>query len=126
MKTFEKSYLRDPWLNWSIFHAGNVPQVAPSQQSQEAWHRDLMRARIPGECKQSNERVLQKTLPRLIDNDALFIPDKLNWKVDDAPASLYEEADFYVRAGKENRMRIRKTGKVSDTIHRILPIYISH
>ena len=77
---FWNEYLVAPWNNWSIGEFGCMLST-PSQQPQEAWHREIFRTLIPGHLKGSINSVLQIALPRLIQADSERIPDELCFHV---------------------------------------------
>ena len=79
MNKFWDSNCRGPWKNWSI-GSFDCMLCTPSNQCHEAWHRDILRARIPGKFKGSTEAVMQDSLPQLIRFDGYLKPNKINLK----------------------------------------------
>ena len=80
MNKFWNSYCRGVWLNWSVGHC-NIPLATPSQNTIEAWHKQLKRNRIPGLMNASTEVVFAKALPQLVELDGILIPSKLCFEV---------------------------------------------
>ena len=72
------------------------PLCTPSNNTQEAWHRDLLRSRIPGHFRGSTECVFNVALPKLIDMDALLQPSILTFDVPAIPAKMMQKALFYI------------------------------
>ena len=64
MDTFWTVNCVAPWDTWStgLFDA---PLCTPSNNTQEAWHRELLRSRIPGMFRGSTEHVFKVTLPQV-------------------------------------------------------------
>ena len=63
----------DPWNTWSV-GLFDAPLCTPSNNTQEAWHRDLLRGRIPGMFRGSTEAVFKVALPQLAELDGLLAP----------------------------------------------------
>jgi hypothetical protein len=92
---FWNSYCVEPWDCWSVGLFEN-PLCTPSNNTQEAWHRDLLRSRIPGHFRGSTECVFNVALPKLIDMDALLQPSILTFDVPAIPAKMMQKALFYI------------------------------
>ena len=80
MNVFWDSNCVAPWDCWSICYL-ECMLATPSNQTPEAWHRDLRRKKIPGMFKASTSFVVNKTLPQLALIDGLAIPNVLNFEV---------------------------------------------
>jgi hypothetical protein len=95
MDTFWNSYCVDPWDNWSV-GLFDTPLCTPSNNTQEAWHRDLLRAKIPGMFRGSTEHVFKVALPQLVQMDGLLKPTTIPFKVPAIPKLMLEKALWYV------------------------------
>ena len=95
MNVFWDSNCVAPWDCWSICDL-ECMLATPSNQTPEAWHRDLLRKKIPGMFKASTSFVVNKTLPQLALMDGLAIPNVLNFEVTMVPTPMMEKALWYV------------------------------
>ena len=95
MNVFWDSNCVAPWDCWSICDL-ECMLATPSNQTPEAWHRDLMRKKIPGMFKASTSFVVNKMLPQLALMDGLSIPNILNFEVTMVPTPMMEKALWYV------------------------------
>ena len=81
MDTFWSSYCDDPWCCWSLCDCGLIMLATPSNQTQESWHREILRSRIPSMFKCSTEKMLGVALPQLVRVDGYYIPTELCFHV---------------------------------------------
>jgi hypothetical protein len=95
MDTFWDSNCVEPWNNWSV-GLFDAPLCTPSNNAQEAWHRDLLRARIPGMFRGSTEHVFRVALPQLVQMDGLLKPTTIPFEVPAIPPGMLENALWYV------------------------------
>ena len=51
------------------------------QQCQEAYHRTILKTKIPGMFKGSTEHVIQAAMPQLVKMDGLLLPSEINFTV---------------------------------------------
>ena len=79
MKKFWNSYCVEPWNNWSMTY--DTMLCMPNNNPQEAWHRNLLRSKIPGMFRGSTEHVFSVALPQLIQLEGLLRPDMLTFHV---------------------------------------------
>ena len=82
MDTFWDSNCRPGslWRNWCIGDF-NCMLATPENNCQEAYHRTILKKKIPGMFKGSTEHVVQHAIPQLIKMDALLLPSEINFKV---------------------------------------------
>ena len=85
----------DPWNTWSV-GLFDAPLCTPSNNTQEAWHRDLLRGRIPGMFRGSTEAVFKVALPQLAELDGLLAPTELPFEVPAIPKAMMQNALWYV------------------------------
>ena len=76
MDKFWDSNCQPPWDCWSVSDSSCMLMTA-SNQTQESWHREMLRSKIPGMFKGSTERVLSIALPQLVRLDGYLIADEL-------------------------------------------------
>jgi hypothetical protein len=95
MNTFWNSYCVAPWKNWSVGLFDCV-LCTPSQQAQERYHRDIFETKIPGMFKGSTKTVINESLPRLIEHDAITKPTTLTFAVPAVPKLMITKALWYV------------------------------
>ena len=80
MDRFWDSNMTDPWDCWSICDF-DLPLCTPSNQVQESWHNQILKAKIPGMFKGSTESVIKVALPQLVRMDGYFMPTILPFYV---------------------------------------------
>ena len=80
MNTFWDSNCRDPWKCFSIGEF-DCMLATPENQCQEAYHRTILKTKIPGQFKGSTEHVMQHAVPQLVKMDGLLLPSKINFEV---------------------------------------------
>lgn len=97
-------YMVPPWDNWSI-GSFDCMLCTPSQQAQESWHKQLLQSRIPGMFKGSTESVFHVALPKLVNMDAMLIPDVLLFHVPTVPADVMDRGLWYVNHEKTHILR---------------------
>ena len=119
MKTFWNEYCRAPWDNWSV-GCFNCMLCTPSQQTQEAWHKQILRSKIPGMFKGSTEQVMQVSLPKLIRIDGVQAPDKLLFHLPRVPLDMLKKAHWYASRA-ETHIHVTRDG---DDDHPIYTFYI--
>ena len=86
MNSLWNEYFVSPWDNWTVCEFKDVPLSTPSNQCQEAWHRQLASSRIPGIFKASTETLLKEALPKLATMDGVMIPTQLCFQVCSTPS----------------------------------------
>ena len=85
MDAFWDSNLCHPWDCWSICDF-DLALCTPSNQVQESWHNQILKARIPGMFKGSTESVIKVALAQLVRMDGYFMPTVLPFHV--SPPSI--------------------------------------
>ena len=80
MHKFWDSNLVHPWDCWSICDF-DLPLCTPSNQVQESWHKQILKAKIPGMFKGSTESMIKVALPQLVRMDGYFMPTILSFDV---------------------------------------------
>ena len=80
MDTFWDSNMTDPWDCWSICDF-DLALCTPSNQVQESWHKQILKAKIPGMFKGSTESVIKVALPQLVRMDGYLMPTTLSFDV---------------------------------------------
>ncbi len=95
MDVFWNSNCQPPWDNWSM-GLTDTPNSGPNNNPHEAWHRDLLRGRIPNMLRGSTEHVFEVALPQLIELDGLFKPTQLMFDVPAVPKGVMKKALWYV------------------------------
>ena len=83
----------------------DLPGIIPSNQSQESWHK-MVKKLLKGSLRGSHEFVLLSTLPRVLDDDALGMPDDLCFSVECVGPRMIEKALEFIDNEKKY---IRKT-----------------
>ena len=84
--------------------------ATPSNQAEEAWHKQILQSRIPGMFKGSTVKVITESLPQLIKLDGTLIPDLLRFDVPAVPRAVLEKALWYVRH-KGTHIHMERDGK---------------
>ena len=80
MDTFWNSNCLDPWKCWCIGEF-DCMLATPENQCQEAYHKTILKRKIPGMFKGSTEQVIQVSMPQLVKMDGLLLPSEINFKV---------------------------------------------
>lgn len=106
MDVFWDSNCTPPWDCWSICDF-DCMLATPSNQTSEAWHRDLLRKKIPGMFKCSTSYAINRMLPQLAMVDGIAIPNILNFDVTFLPTLMVEKAHWYVEH-KDTHIHITK------------------
>jgi hypothetical protein len=80
MDKFWDSNLCHPWDCWSLCDF-DLALCTPSNQVQESWHNQILKAKIPGMFKGSTESVIKVALPQLVRMDGYLMPTTLSFDV---------------------------------------------
>ena len=85
MDKFWDSNLCHPWDCWSLCDF-DLALCTPSNQVQESWHNQILKAKIPGMFKGSTESVIKVALPQLVRMDGYLMPTTLSFDVRSHPS----------------------------------------
>ena len=90
-KELWNEHFREPWDCFSLAsHDHCLPDAQggvslsgclPSNQCQESWHKKGVKKILAGCLRASTADVLTKSLPKILLNDSVSMPDKLNFEV---------------------------------------------
>ena len=111
LSKFWDSNLVGPWDNWCIGDFGTM-LCTPSQQTQESWHKTILKDKITDCFRGSTEHCFTIALPQLIQLDGILMPDTLCFHVPAVPTGMYEKAKQYIKK-QPSHIRICKTDRMN-------------
>ena len=100
-----------PWDNWTIGQFWTM-LCTPSQQTQESWHKTILKDKITDCFRGSTEHCFTIALPQLIQLDGILMPDTLCLHVPAVPTGMYEKAKKYINK-QPSHIRICKTDRMT-------------